>query len=133
MPGDPLDRTVVLRPLEPAPAKDLAREFMVKTRRRKVCITSHCSSTVYGSAMLHVNAECHCTSHSTDANSSQSQATAYVACSAICCANVSFVACGILQRFAVHQSRREGFLVCFVRVSQACCLLVVFVVFGTWP
>ena len=37
VPGDPLDRTVTLRPLEPAPAKDLAREFMVKTRRRKVC------------------------------------------------------------------------------------------------
>lgn len=35
VPGDPLDRTVTLRPLEPAPAKDLAREFMVKTRRRK--------------------------------------------------------------------------------------------------
>jgi U5 small nuclear ribonucleoprotein component len=35
VPGDPLDRSVVLRPLEPAPAASLAREFMVKTRRRK--------------------------------------------------------------------------------------------------
>lgn len=35
VPGDPLDRTVVLRPLEPAPVNALAREFMVKTRRRK--------------------------------------------------------------------------------------------------
>lgn len=28
-------RSIVLRPLEPAPAQALAREFMVKTRRRK--------------------------------------------------------------------------------------------------
>ncbi|KAI9913337.1 hypothetical protein PsorP6_005261 [Peronosclerospora sorghi] len=35
VPGDPLDTSVVLRPLEPAPVNDLAREFMVKTRRRK--------------------------------------------------------------------------------------------------
>lgn len=36
VPGDPLDKSVVLRPLEPAPIQHLAREFMVKTRRRKV-------------------------------------------------------------------------------------------------
>ena len=35
VPGDPLDRSIVLRPLEPAPAPALAREFMVKTRRCK--------------------------------------------------------------------------------------------------
>lgn len=35
VPGDPLDRSIVLRPLEPAPAPHLAREFLVKTRRRK--------------------------------------------------------------------------------------------------
>jgi hypothetical protein len=35
VPGDPLDRTVELRPLEPAPVNALARELMVKTRRRK--------------------------------------------------------------------------------------------------
>lgn len=35
VPGDPLDTSVVLRPLEPAPVNDLAREFMIKTRRRK--------------------------------------------------------------------------------------------------
>jgi len=35
MPGDPLDRTVVLRPLEPSPPGALARECMLKTRRRK--------------------------------------------------------------------------------------------------
>lgn len=35
VPGDPLDKTIQLRPLEPAPTQHLAREFMVKTRRRK--------------------------------------------------------------------------------------------------
>lgn len=35
VPGDPLDKGIVLRPLEPAPMQALARDFMVKTRRRK--------------------------------------------------------------------------------------------------
>lgn len=35
VPGDPCDSSIVLRPLEPAPVQHLAREFMVKTRRRK--------------------------------------------------------------------------------------------------
>lgn len=35
VPGDPLDKTIILRPLEPSPPAHLAREFMVKTRRRK--------------------------------------------------------------------------------------------------
>lgn len=35
VPGDPLDRSVELRPLEPAGRYELARECMVKTRRRK--------------------------------------------------------------------------------------------------
>jgi len=35
VPGDPLDKSVVLRPLEDAPTPYLARDFMVKTRRRK--------------------------------------------------------------------------------------------------
>ena len=35
VPGDPLDKSIVLKPLEPQPAPHLAREFMVKTRRRK--------------------------------------------------------------------------------------------------
>ena len=33
--AQPLDRSIVLRPLEPAPALALAREFVVKSRRRK--------------------------------------------------------------------------------------------------
>ncbi|KAI7905398.1 P-loop containing nucleoside triphosphate hydrolase protein [Cokeromyces recurvatus] len=35
VPGDPLDTSIVLRPLEPSTAQHLARDFMVKTRRRK--------------------------------------------------------------------------------------------------
>ncbi|KAI9220726.1 P-loop containing nucleoside triphosphate hydrolase protein [Blastocladiella britannica] len=35
VPGDPLDRSVVVRPLEPSPPAALARDFMIKTRRRK--------------------------------------------------------------------------------------------------
>ncbi|XP_041973849.1 116 kDa U5 small nuclear ribonucleoprotein component [Aricia agestis] len=35
VPGDPLDKTIHIRPLEPQPATHLAREFMIKTRRRK--------------------------------------------------------------------------------------------------
>ena len=36
VPGDPLDKSIIIRPLEPQPATHLAREFMIKTRRRKV-------------------------------------------------------------------------------------------------
>lgn len=35
VPGDPLDTSIELKLLEPAPPQYLAREFMVKTRRRK--------------------------------------------------------------------------------------------------
>ena len=35
IPGDPLDDSIVLRPLEPSPMQALARDFVVKTRRRK--------------------------------------------------------------------------------------------------
>merc|ERR1712224_710518 len=34
-PGDPMDESIVLRPLEPSQPNELAREFMLKTRRRK--------------------------------------------------------------------------------------------------
>ena len=33
--GDPLDKKIVLKPLEPLQPHELAREFMIKTRRRK--------------------------------------------------------------------------------------------------
>lgn len=35
VPGDPLDKSIVIKPLEPQPVNHLAREFMIKTRRRK--------------------------------------------------------------------------------------------------
>lgn len=35
VPGDPLDKEVVLRPLEPAGTQATARDFVLKTRRRK--------------------------------------------------------------------------------------------------
>lgn len=35
VPGDPLDKSIIIRPLELQPAPHLAREFMIKTRRRK--------------------------------------------------------------------------------------------------
>ncbi|PQE20381.1 U5 small nuclear ribonucleo component protein [Rutstroemia sp. NJR-2017a BBW] len=35
VPGDPLDKDVILRPLEPASAQATARDFVLKTRRRK--------------------------------------------------------------------------------------------------
>ena len=35
LPGDPLDKRIVLRPLEVHEHHELAIEFMVKTRRRK--------------------------------------------------------------------------------------------------
>lgn len=41
VPGDPLDKSIVIRPLEPQPAPHLAREFMIKTRRRKASSHAH--------------------------------------------------------------------------------------------
>lgn len=35
VPGDPLDRDIVIRPLQPASAQATARDFVLKTRRRK--------------------------------------------------------------------------------------------------
>jgi 116 kDa U5 small nuclear ribonucleoprotein component len=35
VPGDPLDRNIILHPLEPSPSMHLARELLLKTRRRK--------------------------------------------------------------------------------------------------
>lgn len=35
VPGDPMDKSLVLKPLEPSTALFLARDFMIKTRRRK--------------------------------------------------------------------------------------------------
>jgi U5 small nuclear ribonucleoprotein component len=35
VPGDPLDKNIMLHPLEPSPPQFLARELLLKTRRRK--------------------------------------------------------------------------------------------------
>mmetsp|Transcript_5060 Transcript_5060/g.7322 ORF Transcript_5060/g.7322 Transcript_5060/m.7322 type:complete len:1028 (-) Transcript_5060:256-3339(-) len=35
VPGDPLDKDIILHPLEPSPPQHLARELLIKTRRRK--------------------------------------------------------------------------------------------------
>ncbi|KAK1068633.1 hypothetical protein LTR74_005504 [Friedmanniomyces endolithicus] len=35
VPGDPMDESVILRPLEPASAQATARDFVIKTRKRK--------------------------------------------------------------------------------------------------
>jgi U5 small nuclear ribonucleoprotein component len=35
VPGDPLDKNIILHPLEPSPPQHLAREILIKTRRRK--------------------------------------------------------------------------------------------------
>ncbi|RLM55672.1 hypothetical protein C2845_PM10G15850 [Panicum miliaceum] len=53
VPGDPLDKSIVLRPLEPAPIQHLAREFMVKTRRRKGMSEDVSISKFFDEAMMH--------------------------------------------------------------------------------
>merc|ERR1712113_1196823 len=35
VPGDPLDKSILLKPLEPSPLPMISREFVIKTRRRK--------------------------------------------------------------------------------------------------
>ncbi len=61
VPGDPLDKSIVLRPLEPSPPPHLAREFMIKTRRRKVkyCVIIH--SFIHSFFLFYVLLSClHC-------------------------------------------------------------------------
>ncbi|RHZ33985.1 hypothetical protein DYB37_003506, partial [Aphanomyces astaci] len=53
VPGDPLDTTIILRPLEPSPVQALAREFMVKTRRRKGLSEEVNVSKFFDDPMLH--------------------------------------------------------------------------------
>ena len=52
VPGDPLDKSIVLRPLEPSPVPSLAREFMVKTRRRKGLLEDVSISKFFDSASM---------------------------------------------------------------------------------
>eukprot|EP01138_Halocafeteria_seosinensis_P015966 gb/GECG01016294.1/.p1 GENE.gb/GECG01016294.1/~~gb/GECG01016294.1/.p1 ORF type:complete len:994 (+),score=128.14 gb/GECG01016294.1/:1-2982(+) len=52
VPGDPLDSSIVLKPLEPSTPTQLAREFMVKTRRRKGLSEDVTVSKYFDEAML---------------------------------------------------------------------------------
>jgi U5 small nuclear ribonucleoprotein component len=49
-PGDPLDKSISLRPLEPSQVPWLSREFMVKTRRRKGLLEDVSISKFFDSA-----------------------------------------------------------------------------------
>jgi U5 small nuclear ribonucleoprotein component len=57
VPGDPLDRKIQLRPLEPISVPHLARELMVKTRRRKGLLEDVTISKFFDSAEMMENAK----------------------------------------------------------------------------
>ena len=50
--GDPLDRSIQLRPLEPSPVPHLAREFMIKTRRRRGMLEDVSVAKFFDSTMM---------------------------------------------------------------------------------
>ncbi|KAK1442820.1 translation elongation factor-related protein [Babesia gibsoni] len=52
VPGDPLDKSIMLKTLEPAPIPHLAREFMLKTRRRKGLTEDISINKYFDAAML---------------------------------------------------------------------------------
>lgn len=52
VPGDPLDRDIKLIPLEPSPAPHLARDYLLKTRRRKGLSEDVTISKFFDPAML---------------------------------------------------------------------------------
>lgn len=52
IPGDPLDRTIEFKPLEPSPPPHLAREAMIKTRRRKGLLEDVTISKFFDDPML---------------------------------------------------------------------------------
>lgn len=52
IPGDPLDRTIEFKPLEPSPPPHLAREAMIKTRRRKGLLEDVTVSKFFDDPML---------------------------------------------------------------------------------
>lgn len=53
VPGDPLDRNIILHPLEPSPAQHLAREFMVRWERGCTVENTCRSLSIIGLASLH--------------------------------------------------------------------------------
>lgn len=52
VPGDPLDKSIALKPLEVAPTQALARDFMLKTRRRKGLSEDVAVASYFDEAML---------------------------------------------------------------------------------
>lgn len=59
VPGDPLDRSIGFRPLEPSPPEAMAREFMIKTRRRKGLSDDVSFSSCFDESMMLHLAENH--------------------------------------------------------------------------
>lgn len=53
VPGDPMDKDIQLVPLEPSPPAKLAREFMVKTRKRKGLSEDVSVQKFFDEEMLH--------------------------------------------------------------------------------
>lgn len=56
LPGDPLDKSIELRPLEPSEVPHLARELLVKTRRRKGLLPEVSVAKFFDSAEMLENA-----------------------------------------------------------------------------
>lgn len=54
VPGDPMDKNIVLRPLRPSSPAALAREFMIKTRKRKGLVEDVSIQKFIGNEMLDV-------------------------------------------------------------------------------
>ncbi|KAI3640514.1 hypothetical protein MIR68_001392 [Amoeboaphelidium protococcarum] len=52
VPGDPLDTSVVIKPMEASPVQYLARDFMLKTRRRKALSDDVSIAQYFDDAML---------------------------------------------------------------------------------
>ncbi|KAI3645628.1 hypothetical protein MP228_008556 [Amoeboaphelidium protococcarum] len=52
VPGDPLDTSVVIKPMEASPVQYLARDFMLKTRRRKALSEDVSIAQYFDDAML---------------------------------------------------------------------------------
>lgn len=48
VPGDPLDRNIILHPLEPSPPQHLAREFMVRGRGSRYAVKSSLIIGLFG-------------------------------------------------------------------------------------
>ncbi|KAL2315543.1 Pre-mRNA-splicing factor cwf10 [Schizosaccharomyces pombe] len=52
VPGDPLDKSIKPKPLEPARGSDLARDFLIKTRRRKGLVEDVSTTRYFDQEMI---------------------------------------------------------------------------------